>query len=140
MPVPSAVTLTVYRELLRSTRRLKSVMGPGHVVLVGECARRFAETTPMLAEAIKERGESGARIGAIHLPPDPADLVKHIFRNTSATESPDKCIDDAFRALRTLSSIENYWIKANDDIANANSKLGKYHEGITGVADQEASV
>ena len=99
-PPPQLVT-TLYREILRSCRRTRAVMRPGHVSLVGQCVQRFADSSsPSLIAAVKEHGP-------LPLP----GLVRHAFRSTEPSAAGDMC-DDAFRALRMLHHVEE-WVNTS---------------------------
>ena len=99
-PPPQLVT-TLYREFLRSCRRTRAVMRPGHVSLVGQCVQRFADSSsPSLIAAVKEHGP-------LPLP----GLVRHAFRSTEPSAAGDMC-DDAFRALRMLHHVEE-WVNTS---------------------------
>lgn len=87
---------TLYRELLRSCRRTKAVMRPGHVVLVGECVQRFAARSPALQLSVQEHG-----------PLLSAAIVRSSFRMSEPEGCPRE-IDDAFSALRMLHSVEEW--------------------------------
>ena len=115
-PPSNALVITLYRELLRSVRRTRAVMRPTHVVLVGECVQRFAETrSPVLAAAVKEHGP-------LPLP----CLVRSIFRTPDA-EACDKerMIDDAFGALRMMHSVEQ-WVTQSESAATPR-RLPEHH-------------
>ena len=98
-PLAKPLVLTLYRELQRSCRRCRAVMRPAHVTLIGDIVQRFAESgrSPSLATAIKEHGP-------LPLP----GLVRHAFRNCGDGSELNPMIDDAFRALRLLHSVEEW--------------------------------
>ena len=95
--------------------RMFMVAGPTHVVLVGETVQRFAaQRSPVLLAAVKEHG-----------PLPLCGLVRHVFRHTEARAS-DACLDDAFRALRTISSVED-WVRQNNEL----------FDSLEGLSDRE---
>ena len=99
-PATPALVTTLYRELLRSCRRTRAVLRPTHVVLVGECVNRFAVRSPALQQSVKQ-------FGPLPLP----ELVRDTFRKTDPRDS-NRCLDDAFSALRMLHSVEQ-WVTSS---------------------------
>ena len=92
--MPTLVHRTLYRELLRSGRRVREAMRPGHVVLVAECVNQFAEHTGT-HRAIKSHG-----------PLPLCSLVQHAFRQPVAQDEQSTCLDHAFTALRSMNHVE----------------------------------
>ena len=111
MSAPSkALTITMYRELLRGSERVRAIMRPGHVAVVGECVRRFvAETrSPHLTAAASLHG-------AACLP----ELTRSSFRGwadqperAAGRSAAGSAIDDGFAALRLLLSLEAWIVES----------------------------
>ena len=97
----------MYRELLRGSERVRAIMRPGHVAVVGECVRRFAaeSRSPHLAAAASLHG-------AACLP----ELTRSSFRGWA--DQPERAagrsaaIDGGFAALRLLSSLEAWIVES----------------------------
>ena len=104
--------VTLYRESLKSARRVRQVMRPGHVVLVAQCVQRFADqsASPALQRAVKEHG-----------PLPLAGLVRHAYASTGPGD-----LDSAFGAMRTLNSLQQ-WVNSNN----------KMYDSLEGISDRE---
>ena len=111
MSAPSkTLTITMYRELLRGSERVRAIMRPGHVAVVGECVRRFAaeSRSPHLAAAASLHG-------AACLP----ELTRSSFRGwadqperAAGRSAAGSAMDDGFAALRLLSSLEAWIVES----------------------------
>ena len=100
----------MYRELLRGSERVRAIMRPGHVAVVGECVQRFAaeSRSPHLAAAASLHG-------AACLP----ELTRSSFRGradqperAAGRSAAGSAIDDGFAALRLLSSLEAWIVES----------------------------
>lgn len=98
----AAVTRTLYRELLRSGRRIDRVTRAEHAPVISELVGRFADEQSVAVQHAIQQHEQ--------LPI--ADLVRHTFRDlqrcSGANESCDLAADSGFRALRTIGLIEQF--------------------------------
>jgi hypothetical protein len=88
-------------------------MRPAHVVLVGSCAKQFAEQqgSMALSRAIEDGG-----------PWPVCSLVQRVFRDSESCD-----MDDAFRALRCMAGLEA-WITDNNSL----------YDSLEGISDREA--
>ena len=117
MAAETAVVRTVYRECLRSCRRVRSIMRPAHVVLVSKALNSFAEQQqlPGLQMALKQEG-----------PLMNEGVIRRAFR-ASPPGQEGASLDASFRALRALSSLE-VWGRSNNDM----------YDSLEGISDREA--
>lgn len=119
MSAELAVVRTVYKETLRSCKRIKSIMRPGHVVLISKALTSFADEQrlPTLQRAISQHG-----------PLMQEDVFRQAFRDSPPPQELNASLDTSFRALRTLSSIES-WMQANNNM----------YDSLDGLSDREAT-
>lgn len=100
----TAVKLALYRDLLRSCRRVRSSMRASHVVLISECVNRFANgTTPQLQQSVKSHG-----------PLPLSGLVTHAFRHADDVQYCNENVDLAFCALRGVGYLEEFILTNNE--------------------------
>jgi hypothetical protein len=113
----SPVVRTLYRELLRGSRRVHCSMRAGHVVLVSQCVNRFAQdAAPPLQHALASHGA---------LPLD--RLVGRAFRLAEAAPAEATALDQAFAALRAVAQIEAF-IESNN----------RLYDSLEDLSDREA--
>lgn len=120
MAADRAVALVLYRELLRSCRRLEGVMRVGqHYAFVGTAVHTFA----------KQHNSNGLQLALkVHPAVHPSELVRACFRAPPDTKlRSGLIIDQAFSALRCTGSMIN-WMRDNND----------YADSMEGLSDREA--
>lgn len=118
MPQPACLTLALYRSTLRSCRRVRSVMRPGHCFMVAEVVKKFAMASgsPALLKAVEDHG------------PIPLDsLVSRAFRMPAPPHEEAALLDAGFGAIRAINSMEQHFIGVN-----------KMFDSLEGLSDREA--
>ena len=118
MAPASALTLTLYRSTLRSFRRVRSVVRPGHVCLVAEVVSKVVASSGsrVLTSTLKEHG------------PIPLDgFIRTAFRTPVPKVEENTMVDTAFCALRALSAMEQ-WVNTNNQL----------YDSLEGLSDREA--
>ena len=110
-----AVALTLYREALRSCRRLETRARPDQAPAVGMLTRALAERfvaaeSPCCARVLKSVVEAGVPLTARR-------FVRLAFREQTDTRGDDaaSALDGGFRCLRMLGSLEAWVIGEGHD-------------------------